>query len=148
MKRESFVIALLIVAGLTGQGLTAEANGNDPSLTVGVLKDSQSQKTETVVPLEGLDPVMLIQGKEVMGKKDFSVTRGRFEYWFANAKNKAKFEKEPARYEIQMGGQCPVVPTATGDPDRFLVYKERIYIFATDGCVEEFKASPESFVKP
>ena len=140
MKKASIVIALLIVAGVTVCVSTAEASRKSLS--------QEPQKTETVVPLEGLDPVMLVQGKEVMGKEEFSVTRGRFQYWFANAANKAKFEKEPAQYEIQMGGSCPVVPSATGNPDLYLVYKGHIYIFATSGCVEEFKASPDNFVKP
>jgi len=34
--------------------------------------------TAPVVPLEGLDPVLLIQGKEAQGDEKFAVTRGRF----------------------------------------------------------------------
>ena len=141
MKRVSFVIALLIVAGLAGYGSSLKAEGK-------VFSQEQMKKTEAVVPLQGLDPVVLVQDKEVMGKAEFSVTRGQFKYWFANAENRARFEKDPARYEIQMEGHCPVVPDATGNPDLYMVYKGRIYIFATDGCVEEFKAGPENFVKP
>src|ERR1700741_3624485 len=59
---------------------------------------------ETLIPLEGLDPVMLSQGKEVQGDMKYTVTRGQFQYLFASAENKATFEKDPARYEIQLDG--------------------------------------------
>ena len=90
---------------------------------------------------------MLTKGKEVKGDEKFAVSRAGFRYLFASAENKEAFEKAPKLYEIQMGGSCPVVPGAEGDPDRFYVYKERIYIFASDQCVESFKANPEEFVK-
>ena len=131
MKKSLFATAMLIMVGV--MCLAAQP---------GVV-----QKSEAVVPLKGLDPVMLAKGKEVKGDASLAVTRGGFRYLFSTAANKALFEKEPKLYEIQMGGSCPVVPGAEGDPDRFVVYKERIYIFASDGCVDSFKANPEEFVK-
>src|SRR5207247_10731096 len=65
---------------------------------------SQSQTEEAVAALEGLDPVMLVQGKEVQGSLKIAVTRGGFQYFFANEEDKATFEKEPAHYEIQLNG--------------------------------------------
>ena len=70
--------------------------------------------SETVIPLEGLDPVMLSQGKEVQGDMKFKVTRGKFQYIFANAENKATFEKDPSRYEIQLDGHCARMGAPTG----------------------------------
>ena len=131
MKKSLLAVALLVVVG----GLSVAAQ---PSVI---------QKSEAVLSLKGLDPVMLAKGKEVKGDEKLAVTRSGFRYLFSSAANKAIFEKEPKLYEIQMGGSCPVVPGAEGDPDRFVVYKERIYIFASDQCVESFKANPEEFVK-
>lgn len=131
MKKSLFALALLIMAGV----LSVAAQ---PSVI---------QKSEAVLSLKGLDPVMLAKGKEVKGDEKLAVSRSGFRYLFSSAANKAIFEKEPKLYEIQMGGSCPVVPGAEGDPDRFVVYKERIYIFASDQCVESFKANPEEFVK-
>jgi YHS domain-containing protein len=131
MKKSLFALALLILAGV----LSVAAQ---PSVI---------QKSEAVLSLKGLDPVMLAKGKEVKGDEKLAVSRSGFRYLFSSAANKAIFEKEPKLYEIQMGGSCPVVPGAEGDPDRFVVYKERIYIFASDQCVESFKANPEEFVK-
>lgn len=104
---------------------------------------------ETVIPLEGLDPVLLTQGKEVQGDVKLAVTRGRFRYLFAGAETKALFEKEPGRYEIQLGGTCARMgPNTQGNPDLFWVYKERIYIFGSPACVTMFKAAPESYLEP
>ncbi|MCM3872293.1 MAG: hypothetical protein ND895_16550 [Pyrinomonadaceae bacterium] len=115
------------------------------SLGVGV----RGQTASPLVPLEGLDPVELINGKEVGGKMAISVTRGRFQYIFASQENKAIFEKDPARYEIQLEGSCARMGRGvTGNPDLYSVYKERIYIFGSDACVLAFKSSPESYLEP
>ena len=103
---------------------------------------------EADIPLEGLDPVMLVQGKEVQGDVKYKVTRGRFQYLFANAENKATFEKEPARYEIQLDGSCARMgaPT-TGNPDLYFVHNGRIYIFGSEECQTLFKAAPEKYLE-
>jgi len=111
-------------------------------LAIFVTASAQSSSPET--PLEGLDPVMLVQGKEVQGDMKFKVTRGRFEYLFANAENKATFEKDPARYEIQLDGACARMgaPT-TGNPDLYTVHNGHIYIFGSEECQTVFKAAPD-----
>lgn len=103
---------------------------------------------EAVIPLEGLDPVMLVQGKEVQGDMKYKVTRGRFQYLFANEENKATFEKEPSRYEIQLDGSCARMgaPTA-GNPDLYFVHNGRIYIFGSEECQTLFKAAPEKYLE-
>src|SRR4030095_10544425 len=89
--------------------------------------------------LEGLDPVMLVQGKEVQGEMNLTVTRGQFRYFFANAANKATFEQDPARYEIQLNGPCARMgPPVYGNADLFTVYQGRIYIFGSGECKKRF----------
>ena len=104
--------------------------------------------TATVIPLEGLDPVMLSQGKEVQGDLKVSVKRGQFEYLFANAENKAAFEKDPSRYEIQLEGHCARMGAPTsGDPDLYAVHNGRIYVFGSSECQTLFKAAPEKYLE-
>jgi len=105
-------------------------------------------KPENSAALQGFDPVLLVQGKEVKGDEKLSISKSGFKYLFTNPENKAKFEKEPKMYEIQMAGECPVVPGADGNPDIFSVYKERIYIFASENCRTSFKGNPEQYLKP
>jgi YHS domain-containing protein len=112
------------------------------------LSTATSTAQETLIPLEGLDPVMLSQGKEVQGDVKYKVTRGRFQYIFANAENKATFEKDPARYEIQLDGHCARMgaPT-TGNPDLYAIHNGRIYIFGSEECQTLFKAAPEKYLE-
>jgi YHS domain-containing protein len=118
------------------------------SVTNSSLAQQSPRVSETVIPLEGLDPVMLAQGKEVQGDMKFKVTRGKFEYIFASAESKAAFEKDPARYEIQLEGHCARMgaPT-TGNPDLYAVHIGRIYIFGSEECQTLFKATPEKYLE-
>lgn len=110
--------------------------------------NAQNPAAETLIPLEGLDPVMLSQGKEVQGDMKYTVTRGQFQYLFANADNKATFEKEPARYEIQLNGHCARMgPPTGGNPDLYAVHNGRIYIFGSEECQKLFKAAPEKYLE-
>ncbi len=108
-----------------------------------------AQNEAPVIPLEGLDPVLLTQGKEVLGKTDLAVTRGPFQYLFSTAETKATFERNPERYEIQLGATCARMGAQVGgNPDTFSVYKERIYIFGSNACKQRFDATPEKFLEP
>ena len=107
------------------------------------------QKESAIVPLEGLDPVLLTQGKEAQGDERFAVTRGRFRYLFAGAETKAVFEKEPGRYEIQLNGSCARMgPSTQGNPDLYYIHKGRIYIFGSPQCLTMFKTAPEKYLEP
>jgi YHS domain-containing protein len=114
----------------------------------GVTAQASRETSEAVVPLEGLDPVMLVEGKEAQGEEKLSVTRGRFRYLFANEGNKSAFERDPARYEIQLGGTCARMgPAVLGDPDLYLVHQGRIYLFGSPPCLKTFQAAPEKFLE-
>ena len=81
-------------------------------------------------------------GKEVPGKSACSVTRGDFVYLFSTADTKATFERDPARYEIQLGGLCAKMgKTAGGNPSDFIVHEGKIYIFGSDDCHKKFQAA-------
>lgn len=139
---KAFAFALMLAcagaAGLVSSGLHFTAGASQ-----------RRAAEEALIPLEGLDPVLLVRGKEAQGDVKFSVTRGRFRYLFAGAETRAAFEKEPERYEIQLGGTCARMgPGTQGDPDLYWVYKGRIYLFGSPACVAAFKAAPESFLEP
>jgi YHS domain-containing protein len=138
MKKSFSVFTTLILIGAISFISTFEA-----------FAQSSTQKPEAVIPIEGLDPVMLVQGKEVQGLEKLFVIRGRFQYLFATPENKATFEKDPTRYEIQMEGACARMgPSTGGNPDLFTVYKERIYVFGSPDCKEKFEAAPQNYLEP
>src|SRR5947209_1942217 len=109
-----------------------------PSAQAGGLDDSAGKP----VALKGLDPVLLTEGKQVKGQAGLSVTRDDFRYLFVDATSKARFDKDPKRYEIQFHGKCAMMPEAPAQPDLFTVYKGRIYAFGSEACQESFRDEP------
>ena len=108
----------------------------------------QAHDQEVEAALEGLDPVLLVQGKEVMGSLKISSVRGRFKYYFVNEEDKATFEKEPTRYEIQLNGACARMGAPVeGSLDNYAVHNGRIYIFGSEECKTRFVAAPEKYLE-
>jgi len=103
---------------------------------------------EETILLDGLDPVLLIQGQEAQGRLELAVTRGHFKYLFARAETKATFQKNPEKYEVQMGGLCARMGAATGgDADLYAVHDGKIYLFGSSTCKVEFLKTPERFLE-
>jgi YHS domain-containing protein len=97
--------------------------------------------------LDGVDPVLLIQGHEVAGKPELKVVRGQFEYLFATPDTKAVFETQPEKYEIQLGGLCARMGgAANGNASDYMVHDGRIYVFGSDDCHRKFAAAPEKYI--
>jgi len=107
-----------------------------------------AQTPPIVDALDGVDPVVLLQqNKEVFGKSEFSSVQGRFRYLFSTAETKATFEKEPAKYEIALNGQCARMgKTVYGNPSDYFIHDGKIYIFGSDDCHKQFAAAPEKYL--
>jgi YHS domain-containing protein len=59
------------------------------------------------IALQGYDPVAFFtDDRPVKGAPEIRVRRGGAIYLFASKENKARFEKEPAKYEPAFGGYC------------------------------------------
>jgi len=114
---------------------------------VSLASELRAQQPAAIEALDGVDPVLLVQGKEVSGKSDLKVVRGRFEYLFSSAATKAAFERSPSQYEIQLNGLCARMGKATGGrPSDYLVYEGKIYIFGSDDCHRKFVAEPKKYL--
>jgi YHS domain-containing protein len=113
-----------------------------------VVVPANAQMTQPKDALDGIDAVALLdQGKEISGKPEFKVTRGKFDYLFATAQNKAAFERNPEKYEIQLSGACARMGGGvTGNPADFAVVDGKIYIFGSDECHKKFVAAPAKFL--
>ena len=118
-------------------------------VTAILILGGQAPAPRALEALDGADPVLLAGGKEVFGKPDHAVVRGRFEYWFASPESKAEFEKQPEKYEIQLGGMCARMGGAVrGNPSDFAVVDGRIYIFGSDSCRKAFLADAAKYLEP
>jgi YHS domain-containing protein len=98
--------------------------------------------------IEGLDPVLLTQGKEVPGKDALSVVHAGLKYFFSTAETKAAFEKNPEQYAVQLDGTCARMGAAVGgNPNTYSVHDGRIYLFGSDNCKELFDAAPGKYLE-
>jgi putative intracellular protease/amidase/YHS domain-containing protein len=102
---------------------------------------------ETPLALKGLDPVLLVAGREVAGDPALAVDHAGLRYLFAGADSRDRFTADPDRYAIQGDGSCPVVSSATADPSIFAVFDGKIFAFATPACVEKFRLAPEYYAQ-
>lgn len=111
-------------------------------------QDAAPEVCKRVVVLN-VDPVDLVAGKETPAVEAHSVDRGVFTYRFASAANKAKFEADATRYEVQLGGACARMGplSGLGRADIFGVHNGRIYLFASRQCRDTFLKSPETFIE-
>lgn len=117
-------------------------------LTILLFSSGFAQNEQPEIVVKGFDAVALVQGKQIKGKENFSVIRGRFKYLFANQANKQKFEKNPELYEVQNNGECTFMPGVPGDPELWEVYQGKLYLFGTPMCQERFNLSPETILHP
>lgn len=97
--------------------------------------------------LKGLDPVLLLQGKEVPGLADFSENHLRYTYRFSSKENQQAFRKDPLKFAVQNGGACGKMGelTGRGSPDRWYVAQGKIFIFASESCRDTFKSNESAY---
>ena len=113
---------------------------------VGVVADES--RAELPLALKGLDPVKLVSGHEVAGSETITATDERWTYRFASQETRSIFLGQREQYRIQGDGTCMLAPGTPSKPDIFTVYDEKIYAFASTGCVARFKDDPESYLNP
>jgi YHS domain-containing protein len=109
--------------------------------------EANSSPASASIALRGLDPVMLIEGREERGKPEIEMVHEGYRYQFVSEPTRARFASDPERYSIQ-NDSCLVVPGVPVDPSLFVVHEARIYGFATEDCVAQFKAAPRGYLSP
>lgn len=133
MKREALVVGLVLL-GMAGSGLL-------PGLEAAPAKPRPPR-----VAVRGLDPIAFIGGDSIRGRSDLFHDHKQLRYLFANEKNRSAFKKEPDRYAIQGDGTCPFDPASPADPNIVMLYKGKIYAFASVGCLVPFGENPERYL--
>ena len=109
--------------------------------------DGVPEEEPAPLALGGLDPIHLIEGREVPGLERFNATDGRFRYRFEDAEHLALFEDAPGRYAVQGEGTCAVMPGYPASPELFLVHEGRIFGFGSPRCLASFRDDPESYLE-
>jgi YHS domain-containing protein len=110
---------------------------------------SAAQEGTPEIAIEGLDPVLLVQGREVQGRSEIHAVHGGLEYLFASAESRALFESDEQRYAVQLAGACARMGAPTrGNPDLYTVHDGRIYLFGSEDCRRLFQAAPSKYLEP
>ncbi|QQS10170.1 MAG: hypothetical protein IPK69_06005 [Phycisphaerales bacterium] len=96
-----------------------------------------------------IDAVEAARGRTVVGKRDLALLHEGIVYRFVSAKNRATFERDPARFEVADGGACGRMGplSGTGDARRHFVHEGRVYFFASDACREAFIQNPSRYIE-
>jgi YHS domain-containing protein len=96
-----------------------------------------------------------IMGGSTKGKKSSTVFQGRRVHYCCPMCDK-KFRQEPSKHlaKLTQSGlkevgnkMCPVTPKEKALPDSFLIYKGKIVNLCCAGCIDDFKKSPEKYLK-
>lgn len=108
-------------------------------------QDGDGSENEALLALGGLDPILLTEGREELGKPEIIEIHEGYRYQFVAEPNRARFAEDPDRYGVQ-NDSCLVVQGAPNNPELWAVHEGRIYLFATPGCVAQFEAAPGDFL--
>lgn len=121
MKR--LIQSLTLIMGLGFLAIPTLANAATPDLNV----DVQG------VAIHGYDPVAYFtDGKPVKGSAKISHKSGDATYYFASAKHRDQFAKDPVKFTPQFGGYC-AMGTAMGkkldvDPQAWKIVDGKLYL--------------------
>ena len=103
------------------------------------------------VALNGYDPVAYFtEGRAAKGSAEFSATFDGTAYHFKNAQHRALFIADPDRYAPQYKAYCAIT-IARGaklevDPEAFLIWNGKLYMFAGKQGVDMFKQEAAAIV--
>ncbi len=124
-------------------------------LTIVLLAAPVLAQTKTLINLEtdglalkGFDPVAYFsENKPVKGKPEFKSVRHGATYYFASADNKARFDKEPEKYEPAFGGFCAYGVSRNKlveiDPEAFQIMDGRLLLQYSKSIRNDFNKDPQ-----
>ena len=93
------------------------------------------------VMLKGADVVAYFtQNRYVQGVPQIKIVYQDVTFRFANAENKALFDRDPGKYQPEFGGYCAngityAIPWG-GDADRFKMINGKLYVFGGQGSLD------------
>jgi len=105
----------------------------------------------TGLAIEGFDPVAyFIDEAARPGRSDFELRYRGATWRFRNPGNQAAFADKPGDYEPRFGGYDPVAigrgAPAPGNPEIWLIWRQKLYLFFDPQAREEFAADPQRIV--
>ncbi len=140
MKSQKLLFAATLVVALAGCAALDAQNPTGALRPVNAVADEQDSR----VMLKGADvTTYFTQGKYTQGTSQFKSVYEGVTFRFANAQNKALFDKEPQKYLPEFGGYCANgiaygIPWG-GDADTWSMVNGKLYIFGGQGSKNGFE---------
>ena len=106
--------------------------------TVTFAQDRMANNVDnSTIHLQGYSPVSYLDLRIAQkGLKEFKSVHEKITYYFTSAKQKASFDKNPAKYKPQYGGFCAFGTYAGAkfrpDPNKFIVKGGKYFLFLYD----------------
>jgi hypothetical protein len=106
----------------------------------------------TGLAINGFDPVAYFTDRlPMMGRPGFELSEAGVIWRFRNEGNRAVFVSDPQVYSPQFGGYDPVDVARgvvfAGNPQFWLIFEERLYLFGREKSRDDFAASPQRFLR-
>lgn len=103
----------------------------------------------TGIAIGGMDPVSYFtEPAPLPGRPEYELTWHGVPWLFANAANMEVFKRHPDVYAPQYGGHGAMSMArgflSDADPQMYLVYKQRLYLFYSASNREAFRLSPDA----
>ncbi len=140
MKSQKLLFAATLVVALAGCAALDAQNPTGALRPVNAVADEQDSR----VMLKGADvTTYFTQGTYTQGTSQFKSVYEGVTFRFANAQNKALFDKEPQKYLPEFGGYCANgiaygIPWG-GDADTWSMVNGKLYIFGGQGSKDGFE---------
>lgn len=112
---------------------------------------AEAETKELPVALEGNCAVCLLDGGAVVkGTEKFAVEYDGQQYLFPDESTRKKFAKNPEKYAPVLNGDCTVCyqhggSRPAGKVEYNLVHEGRLYLFPSEGTLQEFKDNPDKY---
>src|SRR5215468_6215623 len=122
-----------------------------PFLATSLLAENKSllNVDKNNLAIQGYDPVGFFnENKPVKGKPEFKSVRQRVTYYFASAENKARFDKEPDKFEPAFGGFCAYGVSRNKlveiDPEAYQILNGRLLLQYSKSVRNDFNKDPQA----
>ena len=93
--------------------------------------------------LQGLDPVLLVEGAMEKGSPAYSLYSNGYRYLFASRENKELFRAAPGRYVVANPGYCPITGKRVR-PDAWRLIDGRVVLFCCASLSDPQSPIPQS----
>lgn len=105
----------------------------------------------TGLAIDGFDPVAyFVASAPALGRSELELRSGGATWRFRNEGNRAAFTADPDVYMPRFGGHDPVALSrgvaAAGNPELWLIARQRLYLFYSDEARAAFAADPDTAI--